>query len=256
MPPREKIRISAVSYANTYPLLYGLYEHPIREEIVVSTDPPAVCADKVKAGEADLGLVPVVEYPSIPGARIISPFCIGADGLVRTVCLYHQKPLEQVDTVYLDTQSRTSVALTKVLMKRLWKRRMRYQPLIAEGQAPLMEESSAVLLIGDKCFEAEQKYPLQTDLSESWKELTGMPFVFACWIANRSLPDGFEERLSEALQTGVQNTDQVIGYFRPQNPLLNGQLKQYLEENIKYNFGTPQREAMERFLSYVKEDRL
>ncbi len=117
----EKIRISAVRYANTYPFIYGLAESGFDKKAVIETDHPADCAAKLISGRVDLGLIPVAVLPLLKESHIVSDYCIGADGNVRTVQFMTNSDLKDIDTVYLDYRSRTSVDLVKVLAKNKWK---------------------------------------------------------------------------------------------------------------------------------------
>ena len=117
----QKLRISAVSYLNSLPFVYGIKNSGFLKNIELSLDVPSVCADKLISGKADIGLVPVAAIPLIKNARIVSDFCIGADGKVQSVLLISRKPLQEIQKVYLDLESRTSVGLAKVLAKEYWK---------------------------------------------------------------------------------------------------------------------------------------
>jgi len=112
---QKKIRLSAVSYLNTKPFIYGLFRGELAEEIELSLDIPSECARKLKAGEVDLALTPVAIIPELPQAWLVSDYCIGSTGTVKTVCLFSEKPLPEIKRILLDFHSRTSVALTRIL---------------------------------------------------------------------------------------------------------------------------------------------
>ncbi len=113
----DKIRISAVKYANTYPFIYGLKESGFEKKVILETDHPADCASKLINNRADIGLIPVASLPLLNEYHIISDYCIGANGDVRTVMLLSNCPFEDVETIYLDYRSRSSVNLTRVLAR-------------------------------------------------------------------------------------------------------------------------------------------
>ncbi|MDX1942329.1 MAG: MqnA/MqnD/SBP family protein, partial [Saprospiraceae bacterium] len=117
----RKYKLTAVSYLNTKPLLYGIFKNKIADQIELQLDMPSVCAQKLKDGRADIGLVPVAVIPELKTPHIISDYCIGTVGAVKTVCLYGERPIEEWNALYLDYQSRTSVELTKLLLKEYWK---------------------------------------------------------------------------------------------------------------------------------------
>jgi chorismate dehydratase len=149
----DKIRISAVKYANTYPFIYGLTESGIDKRVVLETDHPADCAEKLINGSVDLGLIPVVVLPLVKGYHIISDYCIGANGNVRTVMLLSNCPFNDIRNIYLDYRSRSSVNLTKVLAKNSWKREFRWTNTSKSFDFLNIGRYDAVVLIGDQCFE-------------------------------------------------------------------------------------------------------
>ena len=118
----DKIRISAVRYANTYPFIYGLTESGFDKSAIIETDHPSVCAEKIISGRADLGLIPVGAMPEVKQPVVVSDYCIGADGKVRTVQMMSNSHLEDVTRIYLDYRSRTSVRLIKVIAGNFWNR--------------------------------------------------------------------------------------------------------------------------------------
>src|SRR5690554_3760016 len=117
----EKVKISAVSYTNTLPFLYGLQHSSVVGEISLSLDVPSTCAHKLIHGEADLGIVPVAALPAVPNAEIVSDYCLGATGAVNSVFIYSEKPVEAIRSLRLDGQSRTSNALARILLHHYWK---------------------------------------------------------------------------------------------------------------------------------------
>ncbi len=121
-PLTAKYAVSAVSYINTKPFLHGLELSSVRNKILLTQETPAQCAQKLLSNEIDIGLVPVAVIPLLKNPQIVSPFCIGSNGVVKTVCLFSEVPLEEINTIYLDYQSRTSVLLVQLLMKEYWKK--------------------------------------------------------------------------------------------------------------------------------------
>lgn len=147
-------RIAAVSYLNTIPFIYGI-EHAgagLHAELLLS--PPRGCAEALRDGKADLALIPVAAIPGISGLRIVTPYCIGASGPVRTVVLASADPLENVDTVYLDSHSLTSVRLVRLLAAKLWKREFRWRELDDFSVLDDPNPRTGYVIIGDKVFAA------------------------------------------------------------------------------------------------------
>ena len=254
----EKIKVSAVSYLNTKPFLYGIEHSPIMDEIELSLDIPSVCASKLLKGEVDLGLVPVAIIPELneqhlfgKRACLISDYCICATGAVRTVCIYSQVPIEQVKTIYLDYQSRTSIELTKILLRHFWK----IEPKLIHAKKEYERKISktvAGLVIGDRAIDMSLNYEYEYDLGEVWKEMTGLPFVFAAWISNHLLPIDFTDKFNLALKSGVENIPLVAAQLQANYPPAFDVLN-YLQNNISYPLDEEKRKGMELFLNYMKE---
>lgn len=248
----RKIRISAVRYANTYPFIYGLTESGFDSRAFIETDHPSECAAKLISGRADLGLVPVAAIPLIKESHITGEYCIGADGKVRTVQLMSDSKPETVRRVFLDYRSRTSVNLIKVIARNFWKREPEWVNTSEEFDFKSVGINDAVVLIGDQCFELENRYRYSIDLAEEWKNFTGLPFVFACWVANIELPPDFISDFSNALALGVNNLDKVAERFENTGTITGQALMDYLNMNIDYNFDDRKRKALELFLGYLK----
>ena len=248
----EKIRISAVRYANTYPFIFGLTECGFTKKAVLETDHPADCALKLIDGRSDLGLMPVAAIPFLKEPTIIGDYCIGANGKVRTVQIMSNTPFEDVKTVYLDYRSRTSVALIKVIAASFWKKEFKWVDTASGFNFEMILNREAVVLIGDQCFELEGKFIYKCDLAEEWKKFTGLPFVFACWVANKPLPDKFTEDFNNALYYGVNNIDLVLERFGKAGAITGTDLRKYLTENIDFILDTNKRTAMNLFLDLQK----
>ena len=193
------LKISAVSYLNTIPFIHGLKQSELIKTIDLQLDYPSICADKLINGTVDLALVPVAVIPKLKEAYIISDYCIGANGAVDTVCLYSDVPIEEIESIALDYQSRTSVALLRVLLKEYWQ----YNPELKKANVGFEENikgNHAALVIGDRAFALNTKHAYIYDLSVIWKEMTGFPFVFAAWVANTKLPQDFIISFNKALE--------------------------------------------------------
>lgn len=249
----DKIRISAVRYANTYPFIYGLKHSAISAKAVIETDHPADCALKLIEKRADLGLVPVGAIPSIGESYITGNHCIGSNGKVRTVQLLSNNDLEEIKHIYLDYRSRTSINLVKVLAKRKWKKEFLWLNTSETFDFINIGDKAGVVLIGDQCFEYENRFSKKYDLGEEWYEFTGLPFVFACWISNRHLDEDFVREFDEALKTGVDNIEKVVKEFGNTGPIRGEDLYNYLAFNIDYNLNEAKKEGMKYFLRMMEE---
>jgi chorismate dehydratase len=237
----NKIRVSAVSYTNTKPFVYGLQHSGILDRIDLSLDIPSDCAAKVINDEADLGLIPVAALLSIPNYQIISDFCIGADGAVDSVFLFSDKPVTELRTVRLDTHSRTSNGLARVLLKYHWQVEPVY---VGPG-----DESDAFVEIGDRTFGKKNKFPFVYDLAEQWKAYCGLPFVFAAWTANKPLDPEFRGAFSRALAYGVDHMEEVLKGL-PVHPEFN--LEDYLYNKLDFNLTEDKRLALDKYLGLLQ----
>jgi chorismate dehydratase len=232
------------------PFLYGLeYSGLINTQINLSRDIPSECARKLLNNEIDIGLIPVAVIPQLKDSYIVSDYCIGANGAVNSVMLYSEVPLEKIEKIYLDYQSRTSIQLVQILAKEFWKINPEY--IAAEkGFENNISETTAAVVIGDRTFELNDKFPYVFDLPEEWKKMTGLPFVFACWVANKKMPEYFLQQFNAALKQGMNNIDQSIIHYNLQEKYPTN-VYQYLKKYIQFNFGIEQKNAIELFLSKI-----
>lgn len=241
----KEVKVSVVSYLNSQPFVFGLKHFP-PEGMQLSSDIPSECARKLLSGEADIGLVPVAVLKQLPEYHIISNYCIGADGPVDSVKLYSRVPLEEIETVMLDYQSRTSVALTKILAAELWKINPRW--IAAEaGFEKNINGTTAAVVIGDRTFAMNGNYEIEKDLSEEWKQLTGLPFVFAVWASRKKTDAAFESAFGNSLSAGFRSMKTVIEEQQIAYPRTD--VRRYLTASISYDFDDRKKEAMHLFLS-------
>ena len=243
----HKIKVAAVSYLNTIPFLYGLEkDEKLVSQLDVRLEYPSKCADLLKSDEVDLALIPVAEIPQIPNATIISNYCIGAVGKVNTVVLYSHCPLDKIETIALDYQSRTSVMLTKVLVKKFWKIEVFFEQT-SPGYIDAIKGAKAGLVIGDRAFDLNGTFPYEYDLAEEWFRFTGLAFVFACWVANKRLESSFVMQFSKALNVGLENKEKAImDWQQKENSSID--LKSYLNDAISYDLNESKKLALNTFL--------
>lgn len=248
----KKIRISAVKYANTYPFIFGLKDSGFDKKIILDTDHPAECAYKLITNRADIGLIPVAALPQLKEYHIISDYCIGSNGDVRTVMLLSNSRFEKISTIYLDYRSLTSVKLSRVLAKNFWKRDFVWLNTSEGFDFMNIAMNEAVVLIGDQCFDYKKSFRYGTDLSGEWRKYTGLPFIFACWTANKMIDAKFINEFNQALGTGVMNIDAVVKYIGEAGAITGEVLRQYLTENIDYNLNEDKKKGLKLFLSLLK----
>lgn len=244
----KKVRISAVSYTNSLPFIYGLEHSGLLAEVDMSRDIPSVCAEKLIRKEADLGIVPVAALLDIPAHEIVSNYCIGADGEVDSVFIFSDKPVEEIRSLRLDSHSRTSNGLARLLLKEYWKR-TDIEILPAEVRPG--EQTDGFVQIGDRTFGQRAVHPFAYDLGEYWKKHTGLPFVFAVWASAAPLAEDFVSKLNAAIALGLEHRDEVIQGL-PEIP--NFDYKYYLNHNIDYHLDERKREAMRRYLAWMSDE--
>lgn len=228
--------------------MYGIERHAVLQDIDLVLEYPSLIAKHLQEDTTDVGLVPVAAIPSIPNARIISDYGIGADGKVASVCIFSKVPVEQIEKVYLDYQSRTSVRLAQVLLKHHWKKNIEFLPA-PEHYIELIGGTTAAVIIGDRALEQLGNFEYIYDLAEHWKLFTGLPFIFAAWVANKDLPESFRQQFNEANALGLEHLDEVIA----QNPYPVYDLQVYYKENILYYLDEEKKKGLARFLEYLKE---
>lgn len=247
----QKVRISAVRYANTYPFIYGLTETGFDKKVILTTDHPADCARKLAEGSVDIGLIPVAALPRIPDYRIITDYCLGAYGKVRTVMLLSNTSPDLVRTINLDYRSVSSVNLARILARHFWKREFRWHNTSEEFDFRNIPDDEAVVLIGDQCFEYESNFRFGTDLAEEWYKYTGLPFAFACWTANKELDAEFLEELNSSLEYGVRNIPAVVRKYGSSGVIRGNDLLSYLTVNMNFDLNDDKRKAIKLFLELL-----
>lgn len=188
--------------------------------------------------------------PELNNFKIITDYCIGADGKVDSVKLYSQVPVEDIETVILDYQSKTSVTLIKILAMRHWKANFNFIDATPGYEKNITEQTAAVI-IGDRTFELNGNFKYEYDLAEEWKKLTGLPFAFAAWVAITPVDENFLNDFNRALKWGVNNIDKAI--------LKDGSKfskkfnrADYLKNKIRYELDDKKRIAIELFVEYMK----
>lgn len=247
----DKTRISIVSYLNSKPFLFGLRNSKINSQLDISLDIPAKIVAKLSYNLADVGLIPVAGLADLEKYEIISDYCIGAVGKVKTVVLVSDVPLNEIETILMDYQSRTSVLLAKVLAKFYWKKGFNWESTCNNFQHKSINGKTAGVLIGDRVFEVEGKFKYSYDLSDEWEKFTGLPFVFAVWAANKKISASFEHTFNEAMKLGLQNIDEVIKQQQKDYPDVD--ISNYFTENISFELDDAKHKAMQKFLQLVKK---
>lgn len=245
----KKVRVGIVNYLNTKPLIYGLQQSPIKDWIELTGDYPARVAQMLATDEIDVGLIPVAVIPELPSWHINGNYCIGTEGEIASVCLFSEVPMHQIQKVYLDYQSRSSVALLKWLMKESWG----IDPEIIQASDESFRErikgTTAGLVIGDRALEQRKISTFIYDLGSEWRSITGLPFVFAAWVSVKPLPEDFIRRFDAANAVGLTRIDEIVN----DNPYELYDLKKYYTLHLSYRLDDQKRRGMEKFLEVIAQ---
>jgi chorismate dehydratase len=243
----SKIKVAAVSYLNTKPLLYGLKQHEVSKNIAFFEDYPSRIAEMLIEGNVDIGLIPVAVLHKMKEWHIITDFCIGSNGAVASVCIFSEVPVWEIEKVYLDYQSRTSVKLAQLLLREFWKREVTFIDATGEDFRDKISGTTGGVVIGDRALEQRLKSKYIYDLGEAWKQFTGLPFVFAAWISRQELPHAFLKRFNEANASGIAQIDQVV---RELNYTIFD-LDYYYKNCISYTLTQEKRQGLAHFLKMI-----
>jgi len=246
------LRLGAVSYLNTKPLVYGLDAH--RDQFDVRFDVPAKCAELLHDGRVDLGLIPAIEY--LRGDYMIVPdVSIASDGDVSTVAIFSRVPVEKIATIALDLSSRTSVALTRVLCAKHWGIAPAFTPAEPHLDA-MLRRADAALVIGDPAFDIDPaKHGVtKIDLGGEWKALTGLPFVYAMWVGRAGVASPEHCRsLAAAKAHGLSHLPEIARQAAGGDAVFEQRALVYLRDNLKYGLGEDAQAGLRRFHELATE---
>lgn len=242
----RRLKVGAVSYLNTRPLVYGLAERA--PFIDLTFDLPSRLADDLAAGELDVALIPSIEFFQDPGYTIVSDACIGCRGPVLSVKLFSRRPMREIRTLALDEGSRTSVALVRILLAE----RFGIEPRLTTlpiGSGIEATAADAILLIGDRAIHPPAgRFAEVWDLGDQWCRWSELPFVFAMWTARAGVElGGLEAALSEARDDGVAHLAEIAAAEAAGVGLSREQTLVYLRDNLHFYLGSRERRGLELF---------
>ena len=245
-----KIKVGIVNYLNTKPLLFGLQKEPIKNQIELIGDYPAKVAQMLLENEIDIGLVPVAILSKLPEYHIVGNYCIGTEGEIASVALFSDVPMNEIKKVYLDYQSRTSVALLKYLMKEYWGINPELVEAKNENYLDEIKGTTAGLVIGDRAFQQRKVSTFIYDLGSEWRAITGLPFVFAAWVSTKPLPENFIKEFDQSNTLGLGYIDEVVRM----NPFELFDLSKYYKMHLSYTLDARKRKGMNLFLKHITID--
>ncbi len=251
----SRLRVRAVSYLNTSPLIWGFEHGPQRGVFDMRGSLPSACADALRHGEADIGLVPVIELARQPDLLALGGCSIACDGPVRSILLVSTKPLEQVRTIAADTGSRTSVAMTQVLLDARFGANPEMLPQAPQLDA-MLARADAALIIGDPPLridpamrECAGRAVEVHDMGQMWVETTGLPMVFAVWAVKENAADRVsQEPFVASKDYGLARLDEIVEVESKRLNLAPELVDVYLREHIRYDLGELEAQGLRRFL--------
>lgn len=229
-------------------MMHGVQRSGLVHKVDMVADFPANIAAMLLNDEIDIGLVPVAIIPRLTEAHIITNYCIGAVGRVESVGIFSDVPLEKVEKIILDYQSKTSVNLARILLKEYWKKEVIFEQA-SEDYRHLISGTTGAVVIGDRALTQQKKSAYYYDLSEAWQQHTGLPFVFAAWIANKPVDEAFEDAFNRANAYGIQHIDEVVEGL----DFADYDLRKYYTENISYTFDDRKRKGLDLFLQKLAQ---
>ncbi len=259
----RRLRISAISYLNTAPLMWDFEHGDAGADFAISYTVPSACAADLQSGTADIGIIPAAAYTTVPELVILPGVAIASRRAVRSILLVSKVPIENIQSVALDISSLTSVALAKVLFAKLWGGERIYTPMAPD--LPLMlRDHDAALLIGDPALKVDRSQYFTYDLAEEWLRLTGKPFVFAFWAVRQDalqdtasgldLAAVFQKSRDHGLAADSLNT--IAREWAPRLGLSTVDVHTYLTENIHYYLDPQDVEGLRLFYRYAQECRV
>ncbi len=244
-------RLSIIDYLNAAPLNHGFKQGLGWDRFHLKFHYPSVCADRLREGEVDAGLISSIEYLRIPDLRIVPGLCIASPKRVRSVVILSKVPPEQIRTLALDTSSRTSVVLGQLLLRE----RYGVSPTTVDlgpDLPAMLEANDAALMIGDAAMRTPKEGLYVLDLAEEWHAWTGLPFVFALWTVRADAPafpepGGVAPYFHRSLESGMANLNAIIEEARRTIGWTRLELQEYLTENISYQLGEAERQSLQLF---------
>ncbi|HTK95823.1 MAG TPA: menaquinone biosynthesis protein [Terriglobales bacterium] len=256
MPSR--LRISAISFLNTAPLMWDFDHGELRKRFTIHYTLPSLCAQELRAGIADIGIIPVIAYQTIPDLLVIPGVSIAANGPVKSILLICKKPLDQVKTVATDSSSRTSVALARVMFRK-WLGGQRQFTAMEPNLDVMLQHSDAALIIGDPALTVDHSRYLCFDLAEEWHKHTGKPFVFAFWavraaaLAGRADYKDLAELFQRSRDHGLEHVPELAREWAHRVGISEADVESYLTRSIDYSLDAGKLEGMRLFFEYATE---
>jgi chorismate dehydratase len=261
----RRLRISAISYLNTAPLMWDFEHGEPGRNFDISYTLPSACARSLQAGTADIGIIPAAAYAQIPGLQVLPGVAIASRRAVRSILLVSKVPIENIRTIALDTSSLTSVALTKILFEK-WLGGGQTFSAMEPNIDEMLATNDAGLLIGDPALQVDRSRYLTLDLAEEWIRHTGKPFVFAFWAVRQqalqedalreaALVQDLAQIFQDSRDHGLapSSLNQIAREWAPRLGLREDEVRSYLTESIHYELDPGCVEGLQLFYRYAAE---
>ena len=256
----RRLRISAISYLNTAPLMWDFEHGEAGRDFDISYTLPSACARALQAGIADIGIIPAAAYAQIPGLMVLPGVAIASRRPVRSILLVSRVPVDQIRTVALDTSSMTSVALTRVLFEKWLGGGRTFAPMSPDVER-MLAQHDARLVIGDPALQIDRSRYLTLDLAEEWIRYTGKPFVFAFWVIRQDAlreappPQDLAAIFQQSRDHGLEppSLGQITREWAPRLGISEADVRSYLTENVYYQLDAPCLEGLQLFYRYAAE---
>jgi len=255
-----RLRISAISFLNTTPLMWDFDHGPAGDNFDISYTVPSACAADLAKGNADIGIIPAAAYTTVPNLVILPGVAIASRQAVRSILLVSKVPVEKIQTVALDTSSLTSVALVKVLFAKWWGGKRKFTSMDPDLES-MLQLNDAALLIGDSALKVDRSKFLTFDLAEQWFRFTGKPFVFAFWAVRK---DALKDKTSNLDLAAIfqrsrnhglapDNLNQIAREWAPRVGLSEADVRSYLTDNIHYYLDPAHIEGLQLYYRFAQE---
>ena len=247
------LKVSVVQYLNSVPLVWGMLhgEQQGRHQLEFAT--PASCADAVRQRQADIGIIPCVEYHRMERMEILSGISIAAKNEVKSVLLLSKVPIEKIQSVSVDNTSRTSAALLRVLMRKFYSRWINIVPASPRPEE-MLKRADAALVIGDVALTCHSSALQVYDLAAEWRKFTGLPFVFALWVGPEEGRLGrYRQDFEDSRSYGLAHVAEIAAEYAPKLNLTPAAVKTYLTENIDYSLDEENRKGLRLFSKLARE---
>lgn len=250
---KSPLRAAVVDYLNAVPLFWGLQHGPHKGLFDLQFMLPSKCADALRAGEVDGAILPSIEYQRIDGLKIVPGLCVASPGPVRSVLLISKKPIEQIRSVALDTSSRTSVSLVQIILRCQYKIEPQVKPA-APRIVAMLHDCDAAVMIGDPALASDFPGLNVYDLADEWRNMTGLPFVFAIWtLREEAASPEFVKPMQESTAYALQHLSELAEAETRRTGLALPLIYSYLTENIDFNLREKNLEGLRRFYELAHE---